>query len=175
MPECVWCGNNGSGYWECDGEGGEGQCPPFDHPHRPKDCVPGAPHWEIHATRQLCYRNGKPVTDSNGDPVEVHVDAVATPHKVLLNDQDVGHGNGPCGSPPPKGPPPRHWSINTIVTPIHDKDGNVVTDPNGKPTRVRVQSYVYPSPGGPDHCDGDGPKLRFYAINPDDPDCDPQA
>lgn len=166
MPECIWCYSNGSGYWECDGEGGacdprhEGQDPP-------PDCLPGAAHWKIQAVRPLNYRNGDAVKDSQGHAVSVTIDATAAPYKVRLNGTEV-HGNENCGSVGR-----RPWAINKIVSPIVDEHGNVVVDPDGKPTRVRVQSYVYPSPKTPDHCDGEGPKVRFYAINPDDPDCDP--
>jgi hypothetical protein len=194
---CVWCQQGG--YWECDGEGGH--CfPPFDG--RPDEVAPDAPpievpaggtpemvceqpdrggHWEVHCEDvPLKYRGGRVVEGAGGEPVLVCIDGTPKPkYRVELNRHEVPETRDEpiCGSKPPYRDPPRNrkWDINTVVElrergsedPVLDKDGNKV--------RVRVQSYLYDRDNEhpPTHPEGRGPKVRFYALRPNQGNCDP--
>jgi hypothetical protein len=174
---CQWCS---AGYWECDGEGGA--CPPRDEPPphagRPQ-CDDGLPpSWKIDCRIDpLKYRNGTPVPAQGGGNVWVMVKATHSPLTIELNGCDVGQGEQPGGTLPPYRDPPRgrRWKINKVVTLCHP-DGGAFKDKDGNDVSVRVQSYVYARdadhPEPPAHCEGQGPKVRLYALEPGAPDVD---
>lgn len=169
---CQFC----DGYWECDGEGGEGQCLARevrceDHGSQPPD----PPGWSRRLHEILKYRDGLDVLGQNEQPIrfEMHgsVDQQSHELTVTVNGWEVEHENDHKPPPAPHPDRDRTWHINYEFTLRAKGTGEPVQDKDGDEVRVRVQAYPYEYKDDwhkdthcPDAKDGWGPKMRIWAV-----------
>lgn len=77
-----------AGYWECDGEGGEGQCEP-GHGHGGPKTDPGSGGPKPPRGRQWQINTVVDLPDADGKPFKIRVQAYAYPHVVSENPLEV--------------------------------------------------------------------------------------
>lgn len=164
---CKYC----NGYWECDGEGGEGNCL---RDRAECDPSPAEPGWKrtLHEVLRDAKKND--IVGPAG-PIRIEmkgrVDQQSHTLTVEVNGFEAPHTNdGESHLEPHKNQRDRRWHINCQF-PLREKgQGGPVLDKEGKPVWVRVQAYPYEyvpewhKKHDEDAKSGWGPKMRIWAV-----------